>query len=143
MMEIIIFWLVGIAISAAIGYALGAAKDNGSLGLLLGLVLGPLGWLLIVLLNLGKKTDDEGAAQYLLLKQQNEMLQLNRAQQVRREIPVPEMKKVRIKREGKVIGNWPLDEVRERLETGELVWEDLYFEAAQGEWVQLAGHPEV
>jgi hypothetical protein len=138
-MEEIFLWLVVIAVSAAIGYALGAAKDNGSLGMLLGLLLGPLGWMLIVLLNLSKKTDDGGAAAaYLLLKQQNE-----RMQPVRQALPVPEMKKVRIQREGNVIGNWPLDEVREMLESGALVWEDLYFEASRGEWMQLAGHPEV
>ena len=51
-MEIIV-WLGIIFISAGIGYALGAGKGNGTLGFLLSLLLGPLGWVVVLMLKPG------------------------------------------------------------------------------------------
>ncbi len=136
-------WVIFMGVMGAVGYALGASKGNGALGLLLGLLLGPLGWLIVVVVNMNKKSEDPGMVQYLVAKEQAAQAAINRAQQVRTPMAAPELKKVRVQRDGKVIGNWTVEEVRELLETQELVWEDLYFDADRKDWVQLAGHPGV
>lgn len=48
-MEIIPLLIFALAITGGLGYAIGHLKGRGSEGFLLGLFLGPLGWLLILL----------------------------------------------------------------------------------------------
>ena len=50
-MEFIFFWVMVPAVSALVGYLIGGSKGNGLAGLLLGLFLGPLGWLIAAVLS--------------------------------------------------------------------------------------------
>lgn len=47
MAEVLFFWIPGLSVSALIGYLLGDRKGRGAVGVLWGLLLGPLGWLIV------------------------------------------------------------------------------------------------
>lgn len=51
MLALLLFSVVaGLAINAAIGFALGRSKNRGDTGFLLGGMLGPIGWIIVLLL---------------------------------------------------------------------------------------------
>ncbi len=133
-MEIYI-WIAAAIVGSIIGYLLGAIRGNGHVGLLLGFLLGPLGWLIVVAMNIAKKKDSPALTQYIAARPYPATAPFM--------APEPRVKKIRIQRDGKVIGSWTTDEVTGYLETGELTWDDLYFDGAKGDWAKLAGNPDV
>ena len=127
---------VAIAVNGVIGCVVGSVYNLKVLGTLLGFILGPIGWLVVFAVGVGKN--------------HRERMELESYALARRSAPAPvaapapvENFKLRIRRNGAVLGQWPLYEVRDYLEQGSLVWEDEYFDRSLNSWVQLSGHPEV
>ena len=46
-----IYLIVGVFLMGAVGCAIGANKGNGGAGFLLGMLLGPIGWLLVFIVG--------------------------------------------------------------------------------------------
>lgn len=139
---VVIYWCLASATFGALGYAIGNTEPgSGPLGALLGLLLGPIGWVIVILLNMSKKSSRERFES--LQFQRYEVLRAERAADALREATRPPVTNVRIRREEKVIGSWDVHQIREFLQNGTLCWEDEYFDPAQKGWVQLAGHPDV
>ncbi len=140
--ETVLYWCLAIGVFGLIGYAIGNTEPgSGPLGALLGLVIGPIGWVIVILLNMSKKSSRERTE--ALQFQRYEALRAERAAHELREAARPPATNVRVRREGKVLGSWELNQIQEFLENGTLQWEDEYFDVAQRGWVQLAGHIEI
>ncbi len=123
-MENILFLAVAAIVGSIIGYLLGAIRGNGHAGLLLGFLLGPIGWLIVVAMNIGKKKDaGPDLAQYMAAKRY--------AAAAPMAAPAQPVKKLRIQRDGVIIGSWTTEEVTGYIESGELTWDDLYFDGGE------------
>lgn len=63
-MELIIL-LIAAFIMGFIGYHIGKTKGRGSLGVVLGLILGPIGWIIVLLMPAVSKGDDALSPEFL------------------------------------------------------------------------------
>ncbi len=134
--DLLFFACIAVGLNGIIGFIIGTAYKIKAAGFLWGFLLGPIGWLVVFAIGVGKN--------------QRERMELESYALARRTTPAPvaapapvEDFKLRIRRNGAVLGQWPLYEVRDYLEQGNLVWEDEYFDRSLNSWVQLSGHPEV
>jgi hypothetical protein len=109
------FW----ALFAVVGYAIGAPKGRPVGGILLGLVLGPIGWLLLAVGPNYKKQETE-----------TKTLSPQPAQAVAN-------KTLRIAKDGVDLGDLDIPSVKLRLKTGELILSDYYYDQSSSDWQSL------
>ena len=133
-----IFNLCALSITCAlVGWAICRNYQIGWQGFLWGLMFGPFGVIIALIVSLNKSSRERRERRDL---ESWTLMQLKRAPVAVQ--PVNDYK-LRIRRGSEVLGQWPLYEVRNYLEQGSLVWEDEYFDRSLNSWVQLSGHPEV
>ena len=143
----LIYWAV---IGGLVGLAIGQAKGRPVPGFLLGILIGPLGWLL-VLVGPNPKKDQEKKKQQEILQQQFALQQaqleeLKRLQNPTRasvpSLPPPGAREmIHIAKNGEDLGPHTIADVKRMLSDGRLTIEDYYFDAGCNDWLELAGHP--
>ena len=145
--EIIVTYLVFIFI----GVLIGESKGRPGAGLFWGLLLGPLGWLLVGLGPNFKKKEEarQDAEVQMQIKLQQAQLEEIRALRLENSVDLPADTRssfgtkntIRISLDGQEIRERTMIEAIHLLEGGEVTLEDLYFDETSEDWVPLESHP--
>lgn len=145
--------IIALIISSLIGLAIGQTRGRSGAGLFFGFLLGPIGWLLILIGPNPKKELDEKKKQALLNQQlamqQAQLNELKKLQALQgggnpSAPPLPMLggrERIRVARGDEDLGEIPLSEAKRMLEAGELTLDDFYLDTSCNEWLELAGHP--
>jgi len=139
-MEFLLIFIVSVIIGAIIG----SAKGQTAAGILLSLLLGPLGVLIVLCLpNLVKQKEEQERKRQLDLQIQLQRAQLEKIEQMqqRASAPLPPppgaQHKYHVGRNGEDIGELQASEIRRKIQNGELTLQDYYFDAAANDWLTL------
>jgi hypothetical protein len=134
--------IAGLGISSAIGAAC-AGKGNEGQGALLGLLLGPIGIIIAIIIGCtSNKTNDDAVAAYIAA---TKATQAATAPAVAPVAPAPAKtpawdtmpENVYIKRDGEIIGQWPIASIIGFIALGNIVETDQYLDRA-GQWRSIA-----
>ena len=130
-----------------LGYSIGNPVKLGSAGFCWGFSFGPLGLIIIALLTIREKLPDPGLMALLVAKvgqraePERERGRAPQAAGVQQDTPGGTMAVIRVARGKEELGAWSLSDIRKYLTTGELAYEDCYFDGAAKQWLALAAHP--
>jgi len=147
---IILQLLSGLVISSLIGLAIGQTRGRSDVGFLLGFLLGPIGWLIILVGPNPKKEMEEKYKQATIQRQfalqQAQLEELRRLQTPARSsgpsFPIPgAMNTIYIAKGGRNLGLITIAEAKRMLDDRRLSLEDLYFDNEANQWLEIAGHP--
>jgi hypothetical protein len=140
-MEFLLIFIV----SVVIGCLIGNAKGQFASGLVLSLLLGPLGVLIVLCLpNLTKQKEEEERKQQLALQLELQQAQLQKLDQMQRAAPPPGYEpKLRVASNGQDLGEMPVATVRLMLKSGKLAQQDYYFDASANDWIPLDRCPDL
>ena len=141
MEDFILIACVSALVCGALAGIIGAMEKNGAVGALLGIFLGPLGVLIIALMNMSQRNARSRDEDRVMLAYQARPLVARESHLSRGPVAVPEEKRLRIQREGQVLGTWTVEEVRGFLQEGSLVWQDLFYDVVRREWMPLSEYP--
>jgi hypothetical protein len=143
----LLYWGV---IGGLVGLAIGQTRGRPLPGFFLGLLIGPIGWLLVLVGPNPKKAKEDKEKQDLLQQQfalqQAQLEELKRLQNPPRAssptLPPPGAREtIHIAKNGEDLGPVTVAEVKRMLADGRLTIEDYYFDVCCNEWLELAGHP--
>ena len=140
-MEFLLIFIV----SVIIGGMIGSAKGQTAAGILLSLLLGPLGVLIVLCLpNLVKQKEEQERRRQLDLQIQLQRAQLDKIERLQESASAPSrppppgaQRKYHVGRNGEDIGELQVSEIRKRIQTGELTLLDYYFDPAANDWLTL------
>jgi hypothetical protein len=143
--------IIGLIISGLIGLAIGQTRGRPIAGFLLGLLIGPIGWLLVFVgPNPKKKKEEEEKQalvqqQFALQKAQLDALQRMQSQAFQANLQQPQnaAKKVRIAKDGQDLGEIDMPKVKLMLRNGELTQQDYYFDVECNDWMTIECHPDL
>ena len=145
--------IIALIICSLIGLAIGQTRGRSGAGLFFGFLLGPIGWLLVLVGPNPKKELEEKKKQALLNQQLvMQQAQLNELKKLQTSLvggnpsapPLPMLggqERIRVAKRDQDLGDIPLAEVKRMLDAGELTLEDFYLDTSCNEWLELAGHP--
>ena len=134
--------IAGLGISSAIGAAC-AGKGNEGQGALLGFLLGPIGIIIAIIIGCtSNKTNDAAVAAYIAAANAT---QAATAPATAPAAPAPAKtpawdtmpENVYIKRDGEIIGQWPIASIIGFIALGNIVETDQYLDRA-GQWKSIA-----
>lgn len=143
----LLYWGI---IGGLVGLAIGQTRGRPLPGFFLGLLIGPIGWLLVLVGPNPKKAKEDKEKQDLLQQQfslqQAQLEELKRLQNPPRaaspKLPPPGAREtIHIAKNGEDLGAITVAEVKRMLEDGRLIVEDYYFGVSCNKWLELAGHP--
>jgi type II secretory pathway pseudopilin PulG len=140
-MEFVLIFIV----SVIIGGMIGSAKGQAAAGLLLSLLLGPLGVLIVLCLpNLVKQKEEQERKRQLDLQLQLQRAQLDKLEQMQQTTSAPSrppppgaQRRYHVGRNGEDIGELAVSEIRTKIQSGELTLQDYYFDPAANDWLTL------
>jgi len=143
--------IISALIGGFVGGAIGQSRGRPVEGFVLGLLLGPIGWICILVGPNPKKEKEDNAKQSLLQQQialqraQLETMQKLLLPAARFSPPQPPGAKLllRIAKDGQDLGNIEVSKVKEMLKKNELSHQDYYFDVDANEWMPLDCHPGI
>lgn len=124
-MLILLLW----AVFGIVGYFLGEFKGRPSEGLVLGLLLGPIGWLYV---GLGRDYRKKGEAHAVVRSEASRTGKNARGLAVQ---------KLRVAKDGADIGELDVPAVKLQIKTGSLTSLDYYYDESAGDWRPLGACP--
>ena len=143
--------LIGLAVSSLIGLAIGQTRGRSGAGLIVGFLLGPIGWLLILVGPNPKREKEEKDKQAVIQRQfalqQAQLEELRKLQtpaHARRgpALPPPGAREtIHIAKDGESLEPMTIAEAKRMLDDGRLSIGDFYFDTQCSQWLELAGHP--
>jgi len=138
--------LFGLIIASLIGAAIGQSKGRTGAGLVLGFLLGPIGWILIILGPNPKKKekeDSEAAERFIARRRQDEHMKKMEILASRNNAVTESPEKWRVSVSGTEIGAFDLPGLKLLLKSIKASKEDLYFDDALSDWVPLSAHEKL
>ncbi len=143
--------IYALLLCSLIGIAIGQTRGRPIAGFFLGLLIGPIGWLLVLVGPNPKKKKEDAEKQTLMQHQlamqkaQLDALQRIQSQSTTRNVPPPpgRVSTVRIAKDGHDLGDIDIPKVKLMLRIGELSLQDYYFDAECNDWLTIECHPEL
>ena len=136
--------IFGLIASSLIGLAIGQTRGRPLAGFFLGLLIGPIGWLLVLVGPNPKKEKEEKEKQAVLQQQlSNQKAQLEAIQQLQVQSITSKAPTIRIAKDGNDLGDMDIPKVKLMLLKGELSQQDYYFDAAINNWLPIESHPDL
>jgi hypothetical protein len=111
-MSFLLLW----AVFGVIGYFIGSQKGRPMEGVVLGLLLGPIGWLVVRFGPDFRTAQDKTKA-------------------------VERSARIRVAKDGQDLGPIDLPAIKLHLRSGHLTWQDYYYDEDAADWVALASCP--
>ncbi len=154
--EVLFQVLYAVAVHGAVGAALGKWCGRTGAGFAAGLLLGPIGWALILLgpdfSTKKRQAADEQKQEVLRCGNGNPERAVVRGMETpatreggaKKRLPlIGAMQRVRVARGTEDLGERTLAEVQRDLAAGVLTGADFYLDPTCGEWLELSGHPSL
>jgi hypothetical protein len=143
--------IIGIIIGCLVGLAIGQTRGRPLAGFFLGLLIGPIGWLLVFFGPNPKKKKEEEEMQALVnqqLARQNAQLQANQRMQSHAILVNTPQKQVqlttiRIAKNGLDLGDFDIPKVKLMLRNGELTRQDYYYDTQCNDWMTIEWCPDL
>jgi len=143
--------IISALIGGFVGGAIGQSRGRPVEGFVLGLLLGPIGWICVLVGPNPKKEKEDNAKQTLLQQQislqkaQLETMQKLLLPTTRFSPPQPPGAKLllRIAKNGQDLGDIELSRVKGMLRNNSLSLQDYYFDVDANEWMPLDCNPSI
>ena len=113
-MSFLLLW----AVFGVVGYFIGSPKGRSTEGVVLGLLLGPIGWLVVRFGPDFRTAEDKTKA-------------------------MEKSTRIRVAKDGQDLGPIDLPAIKLHLRSGNLTWQDYYYDEDAADWVALASCPQL
>jgi hypothetical protein len=139
-------FLILLIIFSLIGAAIGQARGRTAAGFLWAFLLGPIGWLIIILgPNPKKKEKEEAEAleKMMARRRQDEHMKKIEALASQKSFSAPSVTKFRISKDSVELGEFDIPSIKLMMKSGKITVDDLYYDEAIGDWVPLSAHESI